>query len=160
LLGRHQKLSFVVAIRPPRITCRRLAPAVTSYSREDVPVPVAALALATTNPVVRNLVEKRFLYTAKSDGQTMVTAKSFARFRKEFIGIQEVATLLGCKPQRVEARAAKLNIRLKPAASRCGFHGFSRAQIDAKLPELKALLGSDLRFNSPVAPDQGRQAAA
>lgn len=56
-------------------------------------------------------------------------------------------------PDRVEARAAELRIRLKPAASRCGFRGFSRAQVDANLPALKALLGRNLRFNSPAAPD-------
>jgi hypothetical protein len=118
-------------------------------AREDVPVPVAALALNTTNPIVRKLVEKRFLDSASTDGQAMVTAKSFARFRCEFIGIQEIAMTLGCDVERVEARAAMLGIRPRPAVGRCGFHGFSRAQIDAKLPELKALLGADLRFNPP-----------
>lgn len=129
-------------------------------TREDVPVPVAALALATTNPVVRKLVEKRFLYTAKADGQTLVTAKSFARFQQRFIGLQETAMTLGCDVDRVEARAAKLGIRLKPAAGRCGFHGFSREQIDAKLPELKALVSNDLRFGTPAERRQREQAAA
>jgi hypothetical protein len=118
-------------------------------TRENVPIPVAALALNTTNPVVRQLVAKRFLDAANTDGRAMVTAKSFARFRHEFIGIQEVATILGCPVQRVEARAAKLGIRSRPAAGRCGFHGFSRSQIQAKLPELRAMVDSDLRFNSP-----------
>ncbi|MGC0322524.1 hypothetical protein ABIG06_003153 [Bradyrhizobium sp. USDA 326] len=130
---------------------------VRTARREDVPVPVAALALATTNPVVRKLIEKRFLYTSKTNGQAMVTAKSFARFRQKFIGIQEVATTLGCDVERVEARAAKLGIRVKPSASRCGFHGFSREQVDAKLPQLRALVGSDLRFSAPA---ERRQDAA
>ncbi|WP_141340265.1 hypothetical protein [Bradyrhizobium sp. USDA 3458] len=135
-------ISITLECRPSRLA-----------SREDVPVPVAALALATTNPVVRKLIEKRILYTAKTDGQAMVTAKSFARFRQNFIGIQEVATTLGCHVARVEARAAKIGIRLKPAPSRCGFHGFSREQIDAKLRELKALVESDLRFNQLSKPE-------
>jgi hypothetical protein len=119
-------------------------------SREDVPVPIAALALDTTNPVVRKLIEKRFLYSKKAAGRAVVTAKSFARFRGKFIGFQEIATILECEVELVHARVAKLGIRYKSAVGRCGFHGFARSEIEAKLPKLKAMVSSDLRFNSPV----------
>jgi hypothetical protein len=120
-------------------------------TREDIPVPVASVALETTNRVVRKLIEKRFLHSAETAGQAVVTAKSFARFRCDFIGLQEIASMLGCEVDRVGARVAKLGIRYKPALGRCGFHCFPRSQIYEKLPELKALLGNDLRLNSPAA---------
>ena len=127
-------------------------------ARENVPISVAACVLDTTNPVVRKLIEKQFLYSARSDGQPLVTAKSFAQFRREFIGVQEIANMLGCEVHRVEPHTAKLGIRFKPAAGRCGFHSFSRCQIDAKLPELKALLRSG--FNSSAEHEIRRGQAA
>lgn len=131
-------------------------------AREDAPIPVAAVALGTTNPVVRKLIAGKFLRTSEVEGRQAVTAKSFAEFQRSFISLQEVTTMLGAERERIPARIAKVGLRYKPALERCGFRAYSRAEIAAKLPELKELIDRDLRFNSLDAKLQavGRSRAA
>ena len=112
---------------------------------EDLPIPLAAVVLTTTNPVVKRLLARGLLRNSRKDNGSLVTAASLAEFCRKYIGLTELVKICGRPIMRVRPCLAFMGIEQIPALSKCSFHGVSRPEIEMRIDEFRSQVLNDLR---------------
>ena len=105
---------------------------------EDLPIPLAAVVLTTTNPVVKRLLARGLLRNSRKDNGSLVTAASLAEFCRKYIGLTELVKICGRPIMRVRPCLAFMGIgrfrrfrnvpftAFRGPRSRCGSTNFAR----------------------------------